>query len=960
MKIFLSYGHDNFAALAERLKNDLSKMGYPTWFDKDALRCSVIWQDKIENAILESEWLILLMTSHSVRRPDGVCLDEVSLARNHKKQILPIMLQKVTPPLSIVRLQYMDLENLCCTEGQVNEELYQKTLNDIIEIFKGMTKLSCEGGQQTLVACLQPLDNDVYFSTFKSNFTGREWLFDKYDLWLKNDSSKLFILLGGPGTGKSAIAANLCVKKAEISGIHFCKYNNCDRADPKRVIMSLAYHLATQVPEYAEALVLLNDLKSLKEKNVQRLFEYIFTEPLAKIEWKKDPIVLIIDALDEADSEGKNALLDVVANCFHKTPKWLKLLVTARPEAEIVRKFKKFVPTVVESNEENSDDIKEHFRLSLKIVKIDFTEKQIEKLCTRCQGSFLYATEILKEIVAGRMCLKNIDKFPEGMMAKYEEDFTRLFPDVSVYKERIAPLLEILVARQTPLTIDEAAEILSKDPFDLDEIYDEICTFFPKQGDLIVPLHKSVYDWLIDRSMAGKHAVSAVRGHKTLCTFYNMFFDNGTLSNDYAVKYLVRHNIFAGNFSIAHYVLINMEWQDKRNKIYALDSFLRLYLSEVEEIYKKNKELAHEILSSEYFISIFTTHRKPFFYGPFFYMLATCGFDEVAKKLCNENPVDVEKLAVLLPYYYANEKYDQVSEIIMSIGIFQELNKLTDLCDESEKTYYSILKAELHNVTGWSYWKCGDFENSYNHLTEAIKASEDLCHYEYAIANLILGRLEYRMLDFGKSENTGKIAIKHIKKGYEIAADDDTKKSRLLNVADFIRESAEGILWQPNLPLARKYLDEVKSTYDAETARDRFYVRYLYAEMLYNILDGNLDAVFESEETAWEEIGSECDKVRILFYKAFAVLCKGQKKECTEICDTAIAITKKLKIPLESAEIKTLKSIAQDKILPEFKSAIINNWCSHIAKIINETRVKIVNKINDKNKTEIYYDENKN
>ena len=41
--------------------------------------------------------------------------------------------------------------------------------------------------------------------------------------------------------------------------------------------------------------------KKLKEKNANRLFEYLFIEPLLKIDYNKpNPIILVIDALDEA------------------------------------------------------------------------------------------------------------------------------------------------------------------------------------------------------------------------------------------------------------------------------------------------------------------------------------------------------------------------------------------------------------------------------------------------------------------------------------------------------------------------------------------------------------------------------------------------------------------------------------------------------------------------------------
>ena len=46
------------------------------------------------------------------------------------------------------------------------------------------------------------------------NFTGREWIFRKIDRWLADPNrSRIFLLTGAPGSGKSAIMARL----AEVS-----------------------------------------------------------------------------------------------------------------------------------------------------------------------------------------------------------------------------------------------------------------------------------------------------------------------------------------------------------------------------------------------------------------------------------------------------------------------------------------------------------------------------------------------------------------------------------------------------------------------------------------------------------------------------------------------------------------------------------------------------------------------
>ena len=56
------------------------------------------------------------------------------------------------------------------------------------------------------------------------------------------------------------------------------------------------------------------------------------------------PIVIVIDALDEASVDNRNELADVIVSQFSKTPAWVKLLVTSRNEPMLQRKFGKLKP----------------------------------------------------------------------------------------------------------------------------------------------------------------------------------------------------------------------------------------------------------------------------------------------------------------------------------------------------------------------------------------------------------------------------------------------------------------------------------------------------------------------------------------------------------------------------------------------------------------------------------------
>jgi hypothetical protein len=108
MRIFLSYGRDKYVDLALRIKSDLEKRGYHVWFDQERIKTGLDYEMSIDEGIA---WCAekpgegrfgLIMTPHSVRRPDGYCLNEISRALSRGLPAIPIMAQWCEPPSFIV------------------------------------------------------------------------------------------------------------------------------------------------------------------------------------------------------------------------------------------------------------------------------------------------------------------------------------------------------------------------------------------------------------------------------------------------------------------------------------------------------------------------------------------------------------------------------------------------------------------------------------------------------------------------------------------------------------------------------------------------------------------------------------------------------------------------------------------------------------------------------------------
>src|ERR1017187_9972831 len=99
MRLFLSYGHDEHTPLALRLKSDLERHNHEVWFDQARLKPGADWERYIEEGL---DWVsaapgkfLMLLTPHSVRRPNGYCLNELARACSRQLTIIPLMVATV-------------------------------------------------------------------------------------------------------------------------------------------------------------------------------------------------------------------------------------------------------------------------------------------------------------------------------------------------------------------------------------------------------------------------------------------------------------------------------------------------------------------------------------------------------------------------------------------------------------------------------------------------------------------------------------------------------------------------------------------------------------------------------------------------------------------------------------------------------------------------------------------------
>ncbi|MCF2138478.1 MAG: toll/interleukin-1 receptor domain-containing protein [Candidatus Lokiarchaeota archaeon] len=622
-KIFLSYGRDEYSDDARIIKEDLERRGHKVWFDDEQLRIGKDWEIYIENGLKECDKVVLLMTPHSMRRPSienpnstyGYCLNEIAKALEKNKIIIPILLVTLVdgPPTSICRIQYLDLrDSVPIAEFKYKyKERFKRLIQAIEE-----DKLDFEGGQMRLKKLLKPLAFESEISQHISKFTGRKWLLEIFEKWQKNvNTSQILWIKGGPGLGKSAFSSYLCHYNPNIYAYHICIRNHEDKSDARRAILSIAYQLSQHIPTYYEALQEIN-LEESCLSNPKTLFDNILIRPLNIITTPipDEPKIVIIDGLDEAKKGNKNEIADIIAFEWKKLPKWIKLMVTSRPEKDLILKLKKIKPQIIDLNDykntlHNINDLEQYIIENMAEQGIKPNENVIKEVISKSEGMFLYIKILMDNLQKEGFDIQQLESVPFGLDTIYYKYFEERFPDLMIYDKLQRPFLELIYAAKSTISsylIDKILKWKTKEKMDT---IISLNSFIKERNGYFFPFHSTLGEFLTDSEIALEYYIDTNHGHKVFANYlWNIFIqtpsDEYEGLSDYLILYLPQHLINSGeleSFSKLLKLLKNEKFlaeKYKRGYIYnVVDDFEQIFAVESNIPMRIQSSLENYLLS---------------------------------------------------------------------------------------------------------------------------------------------------------------------------------------------------------------------------------------------------------------------------------------------------------------------------------------------------------------------------
>ena len=425
-------------------------------------------------------------------------------------------------------------------------------------------------------------------------------IFEKIKLWLDDRTSenRVMVISGDAGMGKSVISAVVCQRMqhtGRLSGSHFCQHNKERYRNPKVMLQSLACQLCEILPQYKKELVEAfsrNLGENVNSLEVGELFELLFLEPLRHVNDPGKSLLMVIDGLDESEYKGRNELLDVIANHFCILPIWFRFLVTTRPEMNIADRLKKFNPVLLEQDdEENAADIIFFLKAELgNVFQLDWGG--IEELAIKAAGHFLYAylmVDFIKKNVSV-LTTEELRWTLPSISDVYLSYFERLEEELEISEDQFLTFLSALVAAREPLPLDFVSKLLLSNtkplagPRNVRKTVESISAVLPVQDGCVHFFHKSVKDWLTDRTAYGRHdfSVDEKQGHRILSQFCT-----GEL--DYVKRKDVHYAEFSGiaRYALHHGVDHLLESEELEESTKSFEEIVDNYVTNLDIVYAK-------------------------------------------------------------------------------------------------------------------------------------------------------------------------------------------------------------------------------------------------------------------------------------------------------------------------------------------------------------------------------------
>jgi hypothetical protein len=305
------------------------------------------------------------------------------------------------------------------------------------------------------------------------DFTGRKFVFEAINEFLRTNRKGYFVLEAEPGVGKSAIMAACVVLLKRRCVTHF-------NSQPDGIVSAKTF-LENACIQLIEGFNLKDKYPRLPENALENgnFLGRLLGEVSAKLGGKK--LIFVVDALDEVDlkeqTSGSNVLYlpnDLPDNVY--------FIVSKRPELLPMPENDNYVLfDLMQHSAESVEDVKAYIHNFAKnSAGIDnwikpqnlSLEQFVRVLAERSKNNFMYLRYVLKEINSGTYRDVNLNDLPAGLEKYYYKHLDRMDVKDKESRRRKLKVIYVLSRTRKPVSCELLANFAKEDELDVQDVLD--------------------------------------------------------------------------------------------------------------------------------------------------------------------------------------------------------------------------------------------------------------------------------------------------------------------------------------------------------------------------------------------------------------------------------------------------------------------------------------------------------
>jgi hypothetical protein len=430
-----------------------------------------------------------------------------------------------------------------------------------------------------------------YINERTQYFTGRDWVFKAINdwNWSRKVESRIFLLVGGPGTGKTAIAAKLAQISDGTSKIpiapdlipgwltysHFCQAGLDSTLSPLSFVQSLSETLANRYPAFRVSLekaaspqIVINQNVTaaeagsnitgveigqvrveIKNGDARPLFDQAVRVPLKDLcnGLFMESIIILVDSLDEALTFNPENNITQLLKLVNDFPPQVRFVFTCRSNSErVFNLLGRPTLDLIADAPPGRDEVEIYGISRLRDMAEPQRSELAKRVAEKSRGNFLYAFHVLNDLIShGDIGDPNAIALPDELDDVYRKFIQReMASNPTKWSDVYRPLLgPIAVALGDGLTRAQLIGITDLAEDTTDDVL-KVCAQYLVGGELKAQpyriYHQSFRDFLLTDDM---YSVYPAERHATIARYFQEEFgSNWTKCNDtYGLRYTPLH-----------------------------------------------------------------------------------------------------------------------------------------------------------------------------------------------------------------------------------------------------------------------------------------------------------------------------------------------------------------------------------------------------------------------------------